>query len=519
MTAARLLVAEIGYRRMSFVLCVLAVVVAATLFVAGPTLISAHSRETSSLVQDQEAKTADQLKEMRGQLAAQLEAKKKELDGDLADLRSANQARLAEMQKKANETLAQLDKETTRTMRDLGFNLNIVHKDTSMGALHVEHKVVDMPEQYIHQLANAEEIDMIRHLVATLQDLIKWNGRTALLVGFLPEVHQSHMTEKPDMVSPIEPGTVVVGNELAVSVKGGDGPLKQGDTIEISGPGGEFPFKVAEVLPQHGTQQDVTLSVHLHDAQKILGKPEKISQIMALGCHCSEANLPNIREKLSKVLPDTNITEHRTRRIARAKQRDAVAKESAALLEETRSACEDAERQLREKHESMLKEMEAESKLELKQAETDGAQIIARMRASRTGVEQTLSGLAAVTTPLVIIASAAFVALMLWNNVRERRQEIAVLRAIGKGAGIVATLFLGKAVVLGVLGGVFGCLIGYAAARTLGVLFRISPESYDMPAVLLVSTLLGTPLVAVLASYLPTLSAVRQDPAILLQDH
>ena len=83
MTVARLLLSEIGYRRMSFVLCVLAVVVAATLVVAGPTLISAYSQQTTRLVQEQEAETADQLRDMRVKLAAQLKAKKKELNADL----------------------------------------------------------------------------------------------------------------------------------------------------------------------------------------------------------------------------------------------------------------------------------------------------------------------------------------------------------------------------------------------------------------------------------------------------
>jgi putative ABC transport system permease protein len=84
---------------------------------------------------------------------------------------------------------------------------------------------------------------------------------------------------------------------------------------------------------------------------------------------------------------------------------------------------------------------------------------------------------------------------------------------------MVASLFLGKAIVLGVLGGVLGCLIGYAMARIVGLLLKISPESFDTPTVLLVGTLLGTPIIAVLASYVPTLFAVRQDPAMLLQDH
>jgi putative ABC transport system permease protein len=162
---------------------------------------------------------------------------------------------------------------------------------------------------------------------------------------------------------------------------------------------------------------------------------------------------------------------------------------------------------MKEKHTAILREMEAKNQRELDDAKRDGAQIVA-----------TLSGLVMVTTPLVVVASAAFIALMLWNNVRERRHEIAVLRAIGKGAGMVASLFLGKAIVMGVLGGVLGCLIGYAMARIVGVLLRISPESFDTPTVLLIATLVGTPIIAVLASYVPTRFAVRQDPALLLQD-
>lgn len=532
MTAFRLLLAEIGFRRVNFLLCVSAVLVAATLFVAGPTLISAYSRllqqhsaETARLVSDQETRTTEQLDQMRDRLADQLGSKEAELDGNLENLISENEARLEEMQQSTNETLSDLEKETKKATRDLGFNLNIVHKDTTLSGLFMEHQVVDMPEEYIHKLATAEEIDMIRHLVASLQQKIKWNDRTVLLVGFLPEVHQSHMSEKPDMVQPIEPGTVVVGHEAAASAQGSDGPLKEGDTIQISGPGGEFPFKVAKIMPEHGTQQDVTLSTNLHDAQKILDKPGCITQIMALGCHCSEANLPNIREKLNNVLPDANIREHLTRRIARAKQRDNVTLKSASLLEREKSMCRMAVSQMKRDHQRMLGEMERGNQKELEEAGREGQQIVAELRTSREDVERSLAAsresvkrLIAVTTPLVVIAAAAFVGLMLWNNVRERRQEIAILRAIGKGAGLVASLVLGRALVLGILGGVLGCLAGYAIARSLGGLLDISGEAFVFPTLLVVCTLVGAPLVAVLASYVPTLSAIRQDPAVLLQD-
>ncbi len=575
MTAFRLLLAEIGYRRVNFLLCVLAVLVAATLFLAGPTLITAYSDETSrklqehnaetermlgvhsddterllqrhndetaSLVGEQETRAAEQLEEMRERLQEQIKSKETELDGNLEKLISENEAKLVEMQEATTTTLSELEKETKKATRDLGFNLNIVHKDTTLSGLFMENQLVDMPEDYIHKLADAEEINMIRHLVGSLQQKIKWNDRTVLLVGFLPEVHQAHMSEKPDMVQPIETGTVVVGHEIAASAEGSDGPLKEGDTIQISGPGGEFPFKVAKVTPEHGTQQDVTLSTNLDDAQKILDKPDRITQIMALGCHCSEANLPNIREKLSMVLPDTNIREHLTRRIARAKQRDNVTSKSTALLQKEQSMCRMAVSQMKRDHQRILGEMERNHARDLQEAEQDGAQIVAHLRSkredaqqslaasrvsvqqsltelresgqkslaeSREGVKDTLAGLLRVAIPLVVIASAAFVGLMLWNNVRERRQEIAVLRAIGKGAGMVAALVLGRALVLGILGGALGCLVGFVIARALAV---------EFPTLLMVCTLVGAPLVAMLASYLPTRSAVRQDPAVLLQD-
>jgi putative ABC transport system permease protein len=469
MSAFRLMFAEIGFRSLSFVLCVLAVVVATALLVAGPTLVSGHASETDEVLAEQEKKSRQTLEERRDQ----------------------QQASLKEFEAKSQADLAALEKTTKRATRDLGFNLNIVHKDTTMGSLYVEYKLVTMPEEYISKLANAEEIDMIRHLLASLQDIIKYNGRSVMLVGFLPEAHQSHMSEKPPMQNVPEPGSVYVGFELW-------GDLEPGDTIEVEGPGGKLPLKVAnETEPEEmGSQRDASLIVHLHDAQKILGKPGEISQIMALGCHCSEANLPNIREKLSKVLPDTRITEHKTRRISRAIQRDAAVAAKAADLQRHK----------------------AEQQREYEKAERHEQKILADLKADRENVQRNLEMLVAALTPLVVIACAAFIGLMSWNNVRERRTEIGILRALGKGRSTVAALFLGKAIVLGVTGGCIGVLLGLGLAKALGVTMGGATEFFSPAAWIIVVTMIGAPLVAALASYPPTLSAMRQDPAIVLQD-
>jgi putative ABC transport system permease protein len=145
-------------------------------------------------------------------------------------------------------------------------------------------------------------------------------------------------------------------------------------------------------------------------------------------------------------------------------------------------------------------------------------QILADMEASRGRVQRIIETLAEVLTPLVVLASAIWIGLLALGNVRQRRSEIGVLRALGKGSGTIAALFIGKAVLLGLLGGAAGFLLGTLLAQWLG------QRAFDVPADRLVAgadvllcAVLGAPLVSVVASYLPMLVALGQDPAIALR--
>jgi predicted lysophospholipase L1 biosynthesis ABC-type transport system permease subunit len=281
------------------------------------------------------------------------------------------------------------------------------------------------------------------------------------------------------MVKRIEPGTVVLGHELGVG-------LKAGQTVEI----GDREFTIAQVMPEFGGLQDVQILMDLHDTQEVLGTPGRINQIVALNCKCKGNRLSIIRKELEGVLPDTKVTEHKTRAEAREKQRD--------LVEETRAA-------------------------ELASAQANLDRVIEnrdRQQASRVRQQQMLSRLIGITTPLVVLASAMFVGLMTWSNVRDRRPEIGVLRALGKNAWNIALLFLGKAFLLGVVGGTIGCVLGYVSAPVIGqTTMDIAADLFRVNGVVIVATILGAPLVAVMASYLPTLSAVSQDPALVLMDN
>ena len=134
-------------------------------------------------------------------------------------------------------------------------------------------------------------------------------------------------------------------------------------------------------------------------------------------------------------------------------------------------------------------------------------------------MERRVETLAHVVPPVVVLGAAIWVGLLSLANVRQRRTEIGLLRALGKGSGLIAWLFLGKAVLLGLLGGLLGLVGGAWLAVGLGVgVLGVPVEHFALPYPLLLGALLGAPAVAALASYLPMLVGLTQDPAVVLRE-
>lgn len=422
MSTLRVMFAELRYRKLNFLLSALAVTIAVTLFVTGPVLIDGYGRET--------------------------------------------QARLGELEAKTGEELARMEDQTRRLMRDMGFNLMIVHRDTNMSDFWADDfAAADMPQEYVHRLAADRRLTLVRHIVATLQGRITWEDRKVLVVGYSPEATQAHLAEKSPMGYRVEPGTVLLGHELGIG-------RKPGEKITVA----EREFRIERILPEQGSKEDISIVMHLDDAQAVLERPGRVNQIMALGCNCAGSDLPNIRKQLAAILPDTRITEFRSIALARAEQRELVAEKHRQILTETAH--------------------------------------------SREQVQGTLETLAAVTTPVVVLASAIWVGLLALANVRERRTEIGLLRALGKGSSTIASLLLGKAALVGLSGAAVGVLLGIGAAWLLGVeALDVAAERFAVPWTVMAYALVGAPLLSAVASYLPTVVALVQDPAIVLRDH
>ncbi len=440
MNAFRLLLAEIGYRKLNFALAVVAVAVAVALFVAGPMLVDGYSRQTH----------------------AELDALQQRVVESAARLAKAEQESAAE--------LAVLEDETRKVMRDLGFNLMLVHRDTDIVQFLANRvPTLDMPQDYVQQLARDKRLTLVTHLVGTLRTKIAWQGRDVYLTGYLPETPQAHMRHETPMGYVVQPGTVLLGYQLGKK-------RKPGETVQIL----EKSFRVAEILPEQGTEEDSSLTLNLADAQALLKRPGKVNLILALECKCTENALPQIRRQLSAALPETQVLRDTSKATARTKQRSLVAEKHREIVARQKAALE-----------------------ERKQALADTA-------ARRERAQNLLENLLGVVTPLAVLVAAVWVGLLMLANVRERRTEIGIFRALGKSSATIATLFLGKALLVGLVGGAIGLVLGVAVAA-----FLVAPV---LRADMLLAALLGAPLVAAVASYLPALAALAQDPAAALRD-
>ena len=119
-----------------------------------------------------------------------------------------------------------------------------------------------------------------------------------------------------------------------------------------------------------------------------------------------------------------------------------------------------------------------------------------------------------------------WVGLLALGNVRARRTEIGILRAVGVRSGQVFLLFLGRAVLVGAVGAVVGYLVGFGLAvawdareTTEGALASgpVGAAGLFGPW-LLVGVLLAAPLLSAAASLAPALLAAQEDPADILRE-
>ncbi len=120
----------------------------------------------------------------------------------------------------------------------------------------------------------------------------------------------------------------------------------------------------------------------------------------------------------------------------------------------------------------------------------------------------------------VVVVAAVGMMVSIYNSMNERRQEIAIMRALGARRSTVMSIILFESILLSLGGGLFGALIGHLAIGALAPLIMsysnvmVRPWDFQTVELALIPGLIG---LASIVGYLPAVIAYRTDVAQSLQ--
>ena len=345
-------------------------------------------------------------------------------------------------------------RETTRLMRDMGFNLRIIPKETDMCMFWTKGFSEHTMPEQYINQFADREDISYNHLIATLHERITWNGMQAILTGLAPKEVVPPGKQKRPMTFVAEPKTAYTIQQGTVYLG-----FELANRLGIKR-GDKVDilgtsFTGARNRPETGPDDDIRLPAHLREVQSLLKREGQINEIKALDCVCYDPN-----------------------------------KDSLTILREE------------------LEQMLPEAKVILMRNIAD----------AREKQRLMMEGYSSLIISIALVVCAAWIGVLAMMNVRERRQEIGIMRALGYGSGKIMLLFLGKAFIIGVVGAAAGFGIGTALALNLGPdIFQITAKAIKPIYGLFGGSLIVAPVFAAISIFIPTMIAVSQDPALTLR--
>ncbi len=117
---------------------------------------------------------------------------------------------------------------------------------------------------------------------------------------------------------------------------------------------------------------------------------------------------------------------------------------------------------------------------------------------------------------IIVIVGSISIGNYMWANVEERKKEIGTFITVGATRREIYSLFLFKAVILGLFGGIIGYIVGSASAMILGPYiagFKVQP----IPLYLIWAVVISVA-ISLIGSWFPTRKATRLEPAIIMQE-
>jgi ABC-type lipoprotein release transport system permease subunit len=216
-------------------------------------------------------------------------------------------------------------------------------------------------------------------------------------------------------------------------------------------------FRVAKTLSESGSVDDIRIYGALKEFQELVGLKGRINEIMALNCLCISPDETDPLEILRFQL-------------------DQVLPEAEVIMNTSIANARERQRHMLEKYFSMI-------------------------------------------TILVIFIIAIWIGTLAMINARGRRQEIGILQAIGHKWRNIAILFIGRAVIIGLISAILGYAIGTLLALKFGpTVFMITAETIKPIYSIFFWCIIAAPVFSAIATFIPTTYAVLQDPAIMLRE-
>ncbi len=419
----QMMLREIAYRRKTFLLALAGVAVATASLVAGALFLRQHDRQTEWILQRKEKETASKM--------------------------------------------AALKADVKRAMHRLGYNAVIIPRDQPLGDWYADDYAAKcMPQGRAGVLAKTS--GLVERYLPRLRRKLAWDERkwTVIVVGVgREEILTTTVSEPAPLVEELPANAVVVGHELHQALG-----LKPGDELELQG----RRVRVLRCAREEGTADDITIWMRLEEAQRLLGKPALINEILIVE-HPSVWGDPNaLRQRVSEVLPDCQAVEIASQTLARAHARVKMAEEAGVAVR--------------------------------------------RERQNRAELRSQISRTALLLVPIAFVLCGIWISVLAYVNVSERTAEIGALTAIGFRQQQIALLFLAKYLLTGAAGGVLGAAAGWVTCRLASVEAPAPAGSlagaYGVRA-LLIAVPVGV-VFCLLAAWLPARRAARLDPAEVL---
>lgn len=133
--------------------------------------------------------------------------------------------------------------------------------------------------------------------------------------------------------------------------------------------------------------------------------------------------------------------------------------------------------------------------------------------AARNAANQAFTGLLVGLGSIALLVGGIGVANTMVISVLERRREIGLRRALGATRWHILVQFLGEALLLSALGGVFGCGLGTAVTAVMAL---VNDWPFALPAVAIAAAVASTLAIGAVAGFYPAIRAARTPPTAAL---